>query len=414
MKKKIFFFLSGGIGSFIRLVPIMEILKDRYELAYSAIDDVTKKMDALGYRLMAIPWVTGQDQTLLPAKTTHWYDAGDYWAALGYKDKKWVKKLWMAYFERVKEFDPDLIVGDYCIEMNVVSKLLGVPLVAMTQSCYHPSVKGGRLRWWEDIPEDKPSIVPEVNEVLGELNLPKIRRFEDLFVGEITVIPSFPEFEELEQTASNPPHYVGPILWNESLEIDNNPSQKIDRRRKGPIIFLYTGRMKDFVGESGLFLLKTATEFLSDIEATVVISHGGVLVPHHGAEDFPDYLDGYSIPENMQLVDWIPLSEAYGMSSLVIHHAGHGSCMATFEYGTPALVIPTHSEREYNARALEKLGVGRMILPDDLNKENLLHTINELLINSSYRKKAQYWKNELKRRDYGGAKRVANLIEELI
>lgn len=42
--KKAFFVFSAGIGPFIRCVLIMEELRNRgYEIAYDAIDNVTKK-----------------------------------------------------------------------------------------------------------------------------------------------------------------------------------------------------------------------------------------------------------------------------------------------------------------------------------------------------------------------------------
>jgi len=409
VEKRIFCFLSGGVGSFIRLVPIMEELKAQgYTLAYSAIDDVTKKMSALGYERIMVPWIASQDQALLFPETTHWYDAADYWGALGYKDKRWIRELWSVYYEQVKAFKPDLIVGDLAIEMNVVSKMLGVPLVAITQSCYHPLVKGGRLRSWQDAPADKPGVIPEVNQVLSEFDLEPIERFEELFVGDVTIIPSFPEFDRLEQG----PHetlYVGPILWDGDLDIHIAPSTNLKR----PPIFVYTGRIQDHFGElGGLFVLETCLSAFSRIKTPVIISHGGVLVSHQGAADV-ELLHGHTVSNNIQLVDWMPLYLAYGMSRLVIHHGGHGSCMATFQYGTPSLVVPTQSEREYNARAMENLGTGRMILPCDFNADSLLQVVDDMLSDPTYRERAICWRHEIRRRTYGGARQAAQVIREL-
>jgi UDP:flavonoid glycosyltransferase YjiC (YdhE family) len=84
--------------------------------------------------------------------------------------------------------------------------------------------------------------------------------------------------------------------------------------------------------------------------------------------------------------------------------------METLIAGRPSIVIPSHSEQEGNGRRLEKLGVGKMLLPyaDEpqplefewtfgrysmlaayrlhLERKSLFAAINELLYNEAYAK----------------------------
>lgn len=407
--KRIYFAFSGGLGTFIRLVPIMEILRARgHTLAYSAIDDVTKKMDALGFDRVEIPWVSGQDTSVLPPETPTWYDAGDYWAALGYKDRAWVRRLWKTYRDAIATFAPDVIVGDFGIEAHVAAELLGTPFAAVTQSCYHPDVKGGRLRYWDPLPASKPSIVEEVNDTRADLGLAAVQRFEDLFVGDVTIIPSFPEFDEL---SAIPPttQYVGPILWDGLSNVSCRLATRPGRRS----VFVYTGRLQDFVGDSGLLLLRACVECFGGTDVDVTISHGGVLAAHGESVDGAALI-GERLPPNINVVDWAPLEFVYSNFDVIVHHGGHGSCMATMLHGGPSLVVPTHSEREYNARALVRLGAGLMVLPGQANRTHLWQSAMELLDNPSYRVGAAKWKAEIAKRSYGGARRAAKLIEGLI
>ena len=48
------------------------------------------------------------------------------------------------------------------------------------------------------------------------------------------------------------------------------------------------------------------------------------------------------------------------------------------------------------------------------NEENLNSAIDEVLNNPKYREKALWWKEELERRNYGGAERVVEIIEKLV
>jgi len=404
LRRRIFFGFSAGIGPFIRCVPLMEKLRLLgFEVSYNAIDNIRLKMNKMGFQLIDVPWVTGLDQSLLPSPKAKWFDAGEYWATIGYKDKKWIKKLWLTYTECVASFKPDLIVGDFSIESRIAAELLKVPYLSITQSCYHPNCKEGRLRWWEDVPKDKIDVKEEVNDVLQELNLNTINKLEELFTGDITVIPSFPEFDELVSTC-NTTRFVGSILWDG--ELDNSHSFNFADNVSNNI-FVYPGRMHDFVGESGLSLIKWVNEYLGNTRYDIYVSCG-FMDKIESIADFP------ILRENIRLVKWIPVENAYKNSKMVIHHGGHGSCMASIVFGTPSLVIPTHTEREYNARSLQNLNCGRYVLPQFISKQSFFASFDEIMNEKTINQSLMYWQSEIKRRKYNSVEQMENMIVELL
>ncbi len=48
-------------------------------------------------------------------------------------------------------------------------------------------------------------------------------------------------------------------------------------------------------------------------------------------------------------------------SDVLIHHGGYGSCQTGLCMGKPAVIIPTYTERESNARRIAALGAGAMV-----------------------------------------------------
>jgi len=105
-------------------------------------------------------------------------------------------------------------------------------------------------------------------------------------------------------------------------------------------------------------------------------------------------------------------------SDLLIHHGGYGSCQTGLFTGTPALIIPTYSERESNARRVAALGAGDFIVPErnrrrrdrNLLVHNVRTKVRQILSEPAFRNNANEVSNKM--RTYGGASYAALLIEE--
>jgi UDP:flavonoid glycosyltransferase YjiC (YdhE family) len=104
-------------------------------------------------------------------------------------------------------------------------------------------------------------------------------------------------------------------------------------------------------------------------------------------------------------------------SDLLIHHGGYGSCQTGLLTGTPAVIIPTFSERESNARRVAAVGAGDFIVPSTdawgakrVPAEALRVMVRRVLSDPSFARNARRVSERM--RTYGGASYAAHLIEK--
>jgi UDP:flavonoid glycosyltransferase YjiC (YdhE family) len=103
---------------------------------------------------------------------------------------------------------------------------------------------------------------------------------------------------------------------------------------------------------------------------------------------------------------------------LLIHHGGYGSCQTGLYTGTPAVIMPTFSERESNARRIAAVGAGAWIPVENLSGKkcvdtgNLRGTVRQVLADPSFTENARRIGEKM--RGYGGASQAAQLIEEFV
>lgn len=90
-------------------------------------------------------------------------------------------------------------------------------------------------------------------------------------------------------------------------------------------------------------------------------------------------------------------------SDLLIHHGGYGLCQTGLYTGTPAVIIPTFSERENNARRVAALGAGDFVLPTtdaggkkkQVRVEELRAKVRRVLADPAYARNARRIKDWL-------------------
>ena len=100
-------------------------------------------------------------------------------------------------------------------------------------------------------------------------------------------------------------------------------------------------------------------------------------------------------------------------------YGGYGSCQTGLYTGTPAVIIPTFSERESNARRVAALGAGGFILPTGkatqkkrpVSAQEVRAKGREVLSDSAFAANAR--RISKKMRAFGGAAGAARLIEGL-
>jgi UDP-N-acetylglucosamine--N-acetylmuramyl-(pentapeptide) pyrophosphoryl-undecaprenol N-acetylglucosamine transferase len=101
----------------------------------------------------------------------------------------------------------------------------------------------------------------------------------------------------------------------------------------------------------------------------------------------------------------------------MVHHGGHSSVMTGLQAGTPAVIVPTITERESNARRLVALGAGEIVMPvTRADGEKVIDVVefgaavNRVLKDAAYRHSAKRVSESM--RQYAGAKAAADRVEQ--
>lgn len=399
---KIFIEFSAGIGPLIRCLPIANELRRRGHIVkYFARDDAWKYMAQEGFELLTVDrsqMAYRRDRT-----NPNCQNGEEFWQLQGFDDPDWLAARQSLLQMALNEFKPDVIVADWGVMSSIAARVMGIPLVTITQSCLHPGVRAGRMRYWLPAEKTSSKTLQSINQYLTGSGIETLVKFEDIHVGTAaTIIPSFPEFDPLVENWAAKTFYTGPILATGLRSPGHDASSVLDEAIDLPVVFCYTGRMNDWAGNSGEFIFHAITDALRSTPTHLIIATGGM------GDDIPHLEDtGLS---RVDVVDWIPMEVAYPRSRLVIHHGGHGSCMGIFQYGVPGLILPTQTEREYNARAVADLGCGSYVCKDDVNDKTIAGAVRTLLSDRTALERAQSFRSMLSSRYPNSAGHAVDII----
>ena len=342
--------------------------------------------------------------TIFAPMTPHMWNM-DHGAAMGgYLDEAFVRDS-VEVLTKLMD-DVDAVVDSWNLSACMAARISKKPLVSIIQADMHPSNRG--LIWWREPPDDIPTPVPVVNKVLSDYGLPQVNTVAELHVGDLTLCVGIPETDPIPETEDIT--HVGPIFFQTP---DAKLPEWIATFSEGkPLIWVYAGtpRYQSLASVlDSVVVLQASAAALADEDVRVVMTTGH--------QELPDELS--PLPDNFRHEFFLPGIALAEKSDVMIHHGGHGSCMTAVYAGTPAVIIPTISERESNARRLASLGVADFLLPEidqsgekRLSAEVLRDKVREVLSNPLFTQKAGELGKKL--RTYGGAAQAAQLIEDFM
>lgn len=287
--------------------------------------------------------------TFAPSTTEVW-NMDHFWALAFSLNENFVRCTCDTLMQVITEYEADVVVDAWNIWACMAARALRKPLVTIVQGDLHPASKG--FIWWKEPPTDIPTPVPVVNKVLREYGLQPISNTAELNVGDLTLVIGTPETDPLPEGTDVT--YVGPILWEKPNVV--LPAWFDALSREKPVVWVYSGNPKYDAAISWAdseVVLQACIRVLAEEDVQVVLSTG-----HHS---LPKSIP--SLPNNFRFESFVPGISMAKRSDLLIHHGGYGSCQTGLYTGTPAIIIPTYSERESNARRVAALGAGECIIP---------------------------------------------------
>jgi MGT family glycosyltransferase len=280
-------------------------------------------------------------------------------------------------------------------------------VASVLQGNFHPR-SAGFLWWAGERPRNLPTAAPAFNKVAAEYRIAPVERCVDLLEGDLSLIVGTPETDPVSVTA-NVTH-IGPIIWergNASLP------EWVGALSPGkPVIWVYSGNPR-YAGVptpiDSIVVIRAAIAALSDAPVHAVLTTGYQEVPEEiGA-----------LPANFHHAAYLPGLAMAKHCDLMVHHGGHSSIMTGLAAGTPAVIIPTITERESNARRLAALGAGEIVMPlDTADREKHIDVaefndkVHRVLNEPTYRRSARSVANSM--RQLGGAPEAADRIERLV
>lgn len=399
--KKIYIGMTSGYGPLAQALPIVNILKEDkdIEIISNMFDGASREvLGSLGFTLRELT-KRKVPENVIPS-SRQWWDMGYFFGKLGYLEFDYVNSLVSDCVALFKKEKIALVISVLDPIAAVASKILNIPLVSISQSCFHPKKVYDRIRWWEEMPVGLTDVVGTFNRILEEHSLKTMQRVEELFESELTIIPSIKEFDPVTSDSNV---YTGIMCWGDCDEKGDIPfGGNTDRKT----IYVYSGRMEDSGGKSGEIILENVLEAFKDSPYNVLVTTG--------VGELPDEYKNREYPSNIIVQEWVPVSKIINSIDLVIHHGGHGISLQCIAVGKPSLVIPTHDEREYNARQLKKLGIGEFIQPEKLNPENLRNMAASLIEDEVVAENAEKLVQKISETEYTGAKGAAELIRNLL
>ena len=407
--KRIFVQFGSGLGSMSRVFPIVKLLKERgYIIKYSGYPTAKKYMDMLHIEELDSTFCFNDKKIKNPR--AKWETAEEFWEMMGYNDWGWIEKKVNQLSKSIVSFKPDLIISDLGFLCWMSAKLLRIPLVTITQSCYHPERKYEQFRWWEEREEKESTFRLKnwINECFDKNNIKPLDKFEEIFTGDLTLIPSYEEIDWLNGENKFNTRYVGPILFNEE-EAYHEPDLGKEER---PTIFCYTGRFYDNVGKSGEDIFISTVQALKNRNVNLIISVGGTKEMEIAQKILKQ--KNYENIDNLYIAEFLPMNYAYRISDLIIHHGGHGSCLGQINYEKPSLIIPTHSEREYNARIFEKLGFSEVISSEDVSAELVYDKVNKMLNDHTYKNNISKYNKQIEQKKNMKVEFAIEAIEKVL
>lgn len=306
----------------------------------------------------------------------------------------------------IRDIRPDAVVDFWNPIACIAAQATGTPLAGVLQADQHPD--GGGFIWWRDPPSGLPTVLPAVNQVLRELGLPTVERTADVLTGDLTLVLGIPETDPLPARAAV--RYVGAILWQKPGSTLPEPFPGADDDR--PLVWVYPGNMRYVPGApspfDSLVVLEACVEALGGEPVRVVLTTGHQQLPRRFRR----------LPPNFTYAPFLPGLALAERSALLIHHGGYGSCQTGLWAGRPAVIVPTYSERESNARRVAAAGAGLVVLPNTNTRGTrkrvppgeLREAVRTVLSNPAYRANAERLSRDL--RGQGGAALAARLIVE--
>ena len=399
-------FPANDLGLPTRLVPIARLLADRgHEVAvFNPAPAPAKLIEEAGLKNLPVPSREMPQPSIDLEKVSAAWDAEEMFAGI-HGGAEYLSADTALNLEVMRDFAPDVVVDSFGLTACLAARILKIPLVSVLQGNFHPASDG--FLWWKSRGlAELSSAARAVNKVAGEYGLAPVTRSVELLTGDLSLIVGTPETDPLPASAGGV--HVGPITWQKGNA--TLPEWVDALNGEEPVVWVYSGNPRYFNAPSqcdSIVVIRAAIAALGGAAVQVVLTTGYQEVPQEIGK----------LPANFRHASYLPGRAMAERCDLMVHHGGHSSVMTGLAAGTPAVIIPTITERESNARRVLALGACEIVLPVDgadgekqIDVQEFGAKVQRVLKEPEYRASARRVAESM--RKYGGARDAADRIEK--
>jgi UDP:flavonoid glycosyltransferase YjiC (YdhE family) len=322
----------------------------------------------------------------------------------------------------IKDFRPDVVVGDFRLTAAISARLAGVPYVPVVNAymtdAFDPvdllmpegdgralaSFIGGRL-----YQRQKRAAAAPFRKAARAHRIRDLTSLYDFLTGQRTLIADLAQFCPLK----NPPasfFYIGPLIWEglaasrpghagstagqeatqtgtggipEASEPDFLRHRPPDRR----LLYVTVGNTGDEA------LLHFAVDTFAGHPSYDVLMTTGAFIDPGSIRSAP----------NITVRRFVPGSVVMRQAEAVIHTGGNGTTYQAMAAGVPALVVPFNNDQRINAWLVLRNGVGKPLSPAGLTGKQVYATLRDLREDSAMHSRLAQMKVWIAETDAAGA-----------
>lgn len=375
-----------GLGHIGRIIPIAEeIQKHGGEILFSTY------LEAVEYAKRRELPVVSSPAVSLETDSTGSIDLKASAVSQGFFNLKQFVSQISAEMDYMKAFKPDVIVSDTRLSSLIAGKLLGKPVALILNQFLPIMPRDHNYKMLGQVVDG--SILTLIGSGWGN--------------SDVILIPDFPEPYTLSLDSLRIPSMYKDLVKMVGFVLPIKPENITGSERVRAELGVKKCEHLIYAAISGpskerdplINILNPIFREFPD-EYKVVMSLGR-----------PNSLLNSTRSGPLTVIPWIQDRFEYLKAcDIAISRGGHNTIMQNICYGNPSIIIPTpnHTEQYANARRAKELNVAEALHQKDVSKESLIETIEQLLIDHSYKEKL----HELN--SLGMSNGLENILSEII
>jgi MGT family glycosyltransferase len=320
-----------------------------------------------------------------------------------------------------EEYRPDVLVCDASLwaPILVLHERTGVPVAVLCPSstCYLPGPDVPA--WGRGLPRPRNWLArlrsrlerqvvswlsadfrAAVNAIRRDHGLPPLRMSVTEYAGHMPMylVPTSREWDYGRRDLPPWVHYVGPCIWDKPSD-EPAPAWLSQMSPEVPVVHVTEGTIH--VDEP--VLLRAAFRAFANRPVHLVMTTG----KHRD----PAELDLGPPAPNVRVERYVPHSDLFPRTAVVVTSGGSGTVMKALTAGVPMVVVPDAWDHPENAQRLVEAGAGLRLERERCTPERLRAAVERVLSEPSFRENARRLAAGFAR--YGGSDRAAELLEGL-